>query len=86
MDQLHSDKVAKSPPVRFRPARFAAPLRSVLSRQKNTRVLLADGQDVDPVAKRAARRWGQSGIRLLVASGSQAITTATMPGRIGLPA
>jgi NADH dehydrogenase len=40
---------------RFRPARFAAPLRSVLSRQKNTRVLLADVQDVDPVAKRVLR-------------------------------
>src|SRR5271169_6704049 len=33
------------------PGEIAAPLRSVLSRQKNTRVLLGDVEDVDPVAK-----------------------------------
>src|ERR1700682_1425012 len=34
------------------PGEVAAPLRGVLSRQKNTRVLLGDVQDIDPVAKR----------------------------------
>jgi NADH dehydrogenase len=33
------------------PGEIAAPLRGVLSRQKNTRVLLGDVLDVDPVAK-----------------------------------
>ncbi|HET6325441.1 MAG TPA: NAD(P)/FAD-dependent oxidoreductase [Planctomycetaceae bacterium] len=34
------------------PGQVAAPLRSVLSRQKNTRVLLGEVVDLDPVAKR----------------------------------
>ena len=34
------------------PGEIAAPLRGVLSRQKNTRVLLGEAVDVDPLAKR----------------------------------
>src|SRR6201998_4318760 len=34
------------------PGEIAAPLRSVLSEQKNTRVLLGEAADVDPQAKR----------------------------------
>src|SRR6201984_1753497 len=34
------------------PGEIAAPLRGVLSRQKNTRVLLGEVQDIDPVSKR----------------------------------
>src|ERR1700694_1574362 len=34
------------------PGQIAAPLRSVLSRQKNTRVLLGEVEDVDPISKR----------------------------------
>src|SRR5438067_11991035 len=33
------------------PGEVAAPLRGVLSRQKNTRVLLGELEDMDPVAK-----------------------------------
>src|SRR5947209_19688058 len=33
------------------PGEVAAPLRGVLSRQKNTRVLLGEVEDMDPVAK-----------------------------------
>src|SRR5437773_12402607 len=35
------------------PGEIAAPLRGVLSRQKNARVLLGDVRDIDPVSKRA---------------------------------
>src|SRR6202790_4521060 len=34
------------------PGEIAAPLRGVLSRQKNTRVLLGEAVDIDPEAKR----------------------------------
>src|SRR6202165_5100018 len=34
------------------PGEIAAPLRGVLSRQKNTQVLLGEAADVDPVAKK----------------------------------
>src|SRR5437868_8701075 len=34
------------------PGEIAAPLRGVLSRQKNTRVLLGEAADIDPDAKR----------------------------------
>lgn len=34
------------------PGEIAAPLRGVLSRQKNTRVLLGEVRDVDPNSKR----------------------------------
>jgi NADH dehydrogenase len=52
---------------------IAAPLRSVLSRQKNTRVLLGDVLDVDPVKKRVVLADGASleYDSLIVASGSQ---------------
>ena len=34
------------------PGEIAAPLRAVLSRQKNTRVLLGEAADIDPRAQR----------------------------------
>ncbi|PYN93272.1 MAG: FAD-dependent oxidoreductase, partial [Candidatus Rokuibacteriota bacterium] len=34
------------------PGQIAAPIRSVLSRQKNTRVLMGDVVDIDPAGKR----------------------------------
>src|ERR1700723_3506234 len=57
------------------PGEIAAPIRGILSHQKNTRVLLGDVEDIDPVAKRvltadAARKEHDS---LVVAAGSQAI-------------
>src|SRR5215470_1041783 len=42
------------------PGDIAAPLRGVLSRQKNARVLLGDVQDIDPVAKRVILADGAS--------------------------
>ena len=42
------------------PGEIAAPLRSVLSRQKNARVLLGEAVDVDPDAKRVILRDGDS--------------------------
>jgi NADH:ubiquinone reductase (H+-translocating) len=55
------------------PGDIAAPLRSVLSKQKNTRVLLGDAVDVDPDAKRVILRDGASFEydTLIVATGSQ---------------
>ncbi len=55
------------------PGEIAAPLRSVLSRQKNTRVFLGDVQDIDPVAKRVLLADGASleYDSLIVASGSE---------------
>jgi NADH:quinone reductase (non-electrogenic) len=55
------------------PGEIAAPLRSVLSNQKNTSVLLGDAVDLDPVAKRVMLRDGaQVGYNsLIVATGSQ---------------
>src|SRR5690349_24927765 len=55
------------------PGEIAAPLRSVLSRQKNARVLLGEAVDVDPEAKRAILRDGDSYPydSLIVATGSQ---------------
>ena len=40
------------------PGEIAAPLRSVLSRQKNTEVLLGDALDIDPAAKNVTLRDG----------------------------
>src|ERR1700680_5037049 len=40
------------------PGEIAAPLRGVLSRQKNTRVLLGEVSDIDPDAKRVILRDG----------------------------
>src|ERR1700758_179121 len=55
------------------PGEIAAPLRGVLSRQQNTRVLLGDVQDIDPVSKRVELADGASFEydSLIVASGSQ---------------
>jgi NADH:ubiquinone reductase (H+-translocating) len=55
------------------PGDIAAPLRGVLSKQKNTQVLLGEATDIDPVAKRVTLRDG--GVfpydSLIVATGSQ---------------
>lgn len=55
------------------PGEIAAPLRGVLSRQKNTQVLLGEAIDVDPDAKRVILRDGASFEydSLIVATGSQ---------------
>ena len=55
------------------PGEIAAPLRGVLSRQKNTRVLLGEAVDVDPQAKRVTLRDGASFEydSLIVATGTQ---------------
>jgi NADH dehydrogenase len=55
------------------PGQIAAPLRSVLSRQKNTRVLMGDVVDLDPVAKRVVFADGAAFEydSLIVAAGSQ---------------
>ncbi|MBV9302293.1 MAG: NAD(P)/FAD-dependent oxidoreductase [Acidobacteriaceae bacterium] len=55
------------------PGEIAAPLRSVLSRQKNTRVLLGEAVDIDPSAKRVLLK-DSSAVEydsLIVATGSQ---------------
>jgi NADH dehydrogenase len=55
------------------PGDIAAPLRSVLSKQKNTQVLLGEAVDVDPDAKRVILRDGAcfEYDSLIVATGSQ---------------
>ncbi len=55
------------------PGEIAAPLRGVLSRQKNTQVLLGESADIDPVAKRVILRDGGAFPydSLIVATGSQ---------------
>jgi NADH:ubiquinone reductase (H+-translocating) len=55
------------------PGEIAAPLRGVLSRQKNARVLLGEAADVDPVAKRVILHDGASFEydSLIVATGTQ---------------
>ena len=55
------------------PGEIAAPLRSVLSRQKNARVLLGEAADVDPETKRVILRDGDTYAydTLIVATGSQ---------------
>ena len=55
------------------PGEIAAPLRSVLSRQKNTRVLLGDVVDIDPHSKRVQLSDGATFEYdwLIVAAGSQ---------------
>src|SRR2546425_2277121 len=55
------------------PGEIAAPLRGVLSRQKNTRVLLGEAVDVDPGARRVILRDGAEFEydSLVVATGSQ---------------
>ena len=55
------------------PGEIAAPLRGVLSKQKNVRVLLGEAVDVDPVAKRVILRDGATFEydSLIVATGVQ---------------
>src|ERR1700740_327409 len=55
------------------PGEIAAPIRGVLGRQKNARVLLGDVQDIDPVAKRVVLADGATFDydTLIVAVGSQ---------------
>ena len=55
------------------PGEIAAPLRGVLSRQKNARVLLGEAVDIDPEAKRVILRDGDTYAydSLIVATGSQ---------------
>src|SRR6266850_784291 len=55
------------------PGQIAAPLRSVLSRQKNTRVLMGEVVDLDPVARRIVLADGATFEydSLIVAAGSQ---------------
>ncbi len=55
------------------PGDIAAPLRSVLSRQKNTRVLLGEVVDVDPASRRIVLADGADFAydALIVAAGSQ---------------
>ena len=55
------------------PGEIAAPLRGVLSRQKNTQVLLGEAADIDPDAKRVILRDGADFPydSLIVATGSQ---------------
>src|SRR2546425_1247992 len=55
------------------PGEIASPLRSVLSHQKNTRVLLGTVTDIDPVSKRVLLADGASlpYDSLIVAAGSQ---------------
>ena len=55
------------------PGEIAAPLRGVLSRQKNARVLLGEAVEIDPDAKRVILRDGGSFEydSLIVATGSQ---------------
>src|ERR1700678_2984634 len=55
------------------PGEIAAPLRSVLSHQKNTRVLLGSVTDIDPISKRVLLEDGASFEydSLIVAAGSQ---------------
>ena len=55
------------------PGEIAAPLRGILSRQKNAQVLLGEATDVDPEAKRVILRDGAAFEydSLIVATGSQ---------------
>jgi NADH:ubiquinone reductase (H+-translocating) len=55
------------------PGEIAAPLRGVLSKQKNAQVLLGEAADIDPVAKRVILRDGGEYFydSLIVATGSQ---------------
>jgi NADH dehydrogenase len=55
------------------PGEIAAPLRGVLSRQKNTQVLLGEAADIDPDAKRVILRDGAAFQydSIVVATGSQ---------------
>ena len=69
------------------PGEIAAPLRGVLSRQQNTRVLLGEVVDIDPEAKQVAL---QDGARLpydslIVATGSESFYYGNEPWREWAP-
>jgi NADH:quinone reductase (non-electrogenic) len=70
------------------PGDIAAPLRSVLSRQRNTRVLLENVVDVDPVSKHVFLEDGAilDYDSLIVAAGSQSSYFGQTTGKNGLPA
>src|ERR1700723_686547 len=55
------------------PGEIAAPLRGVLSEQKNTQVLLGEAADIEPEAKRVILRDGGAFVydSLIVSTGSQ---------------
>src|ERR1700756_4787759 len=55
------------------PGEIAAPLRGILSRQKNTQVLMGEAVDIDPDAKRVILRDGAAFeyASLIVATGSK---------------
>src|ERR1700686_4412085 len=55
------------------PGEIAAPLRGVLSKQKNAQVLLGEAADIDPDAKRVILRDGAAFAydSLIVATGSK---------------
>src|SRR5713226_4527090 len=53
------------------PANIAAPLRAILKRQRNTRVLLGEAVDIDPHGRRLLLRDGEIGYdSLIIATGS----------------
>src|SRR3989442_15402882 len=60
-------------PGSLSPGQIAAPIRGVLSRQNNTRVLMGEVVDLDPVAKRVVLADGATFEydSLIVAAGSQ---------------
>jgi NADH dehydrogenase len=60
--------------VALSPGQIAAPLRAVLSRQKNARVLMGDGVEVDPEARRVTLADGAAFEydSLIVGAGSEA--------------
>ncbi len=55
------------------PGEISAPIRGILAKQKNTRVLLGDAADIDPVAKRISLKDGAdvNYDSLILATGSQ---------------
>src|SRR5260370_2820738 len=69
------------------PGEIAAPLRGVLSRQKNTQVLLGEAVDVDPKAKRIILRDGAAFEydSLIVATGTQTSYYGNDSWREGAP-
>ena len=79
------DRPAKLPSVSA--AEISAPLRSILSKQKNTQVLVGHVRDVDPAAKRVMLADG--GVfpydYLIVAAGSQTSYYGHDEWQVGAP-
>src|SRR5260370_2001607 len=69
------------------PGEIAAPLRGVLSRQKNARVLLGEAVDIDPDVKRVILRDGATFVydSLIVPTGSQTSYYANAPSPTSAP-